>query len=242
MSAVSSCTSAWRSRDYARPGAGSAAWNCVTAAFSPVTPYWWPSARHPTMCWPGKRESSASAGSRSTRQGARRTLRCPRSATSPCARSPGLPSQRRVESVANALEQADQVASALCGRPVPRQSAPWFWSDQYDTTIQIAGFHDDADTAVVRGDPGTGHFAVFHLDGARLTAVEAVGSPREAMAGRRWLSTGACPDPLDLADPAVPASKVRMAPHIASTPSRSSGPSHSPDMRPSPRGHQPIPP
>jgi 3-phenylpropionate/trans-cinnamate dioxygenase ferredoxin reductase subunit len=127
----------------------------------------------------------------------------------------GLPSRRRVESVANALEQAGQVASALCGRSVPRQSASWFWSDQYDTTIQIAGFHDDADTAVVRRDPSTGHFAVFHLKGARLTAVEAVGSPREAMAGRRWLAAGACPDRLDLADPAVPPSKVRMAPHIA---------------------------
>jgi len=124
---------------------------------------------------------------------------------------PGLLPRRRVESVANALEQADQVASALCGRPVRRQSAPWFWSDQYDTTIQIAGYHDDADTAVLRGDPPAGHFAVFHLNRARLTAVEAVGSPREAMAGRRWLGMAACPHPLDLADPAVPLSRVRLA-------------------------------
>jgi 3-phenylpropionate/trans-cinnamate dioxygenase ferredoxin reductase subunit len=124
---------------------------------------------------------------------------------------PGLLPRRRVESVANALEQADQVASALCGRPVPRQSAPWFWSDQYGTPIQIAGYHDDADTAVLRGDPPAGHFAVFHLNGARLTAVEAVGSPREAMAGRRWLGMAAHPHPLDLADPAVPLSRVRLA-------------------------------
>lgn len=123
---------------------------------------------------------------------------------------PGLPGRRRVESVANANEQADQVAAAVCGRPVPQQSAPSFWSDQYDTKIQIVGLRGEGGTGVVRGDAATGSFAVFHLDDAgRLTSVEALASPREAMAGKRWLSQGTRPDPLELGDPEVPLAKVR---------------------------------
>ncbi|MFD0209112.1 NAD(P)/FAD-dependent oxidoreductase [Streptomyces hirsutus] len=126
---------------------------------------------------------------------------------------PGQPGRRRVESVANANEQADQVAAAVCGRPVPRQSAPWFWSDQFDTKIQIVGMRGEEDTRVVRGDEATGSFAVFHLDGeGRLTSVEALASPREAMAGKRWLSQGARPDPRELAAPEVALAKVRTEP------------------------------
>ncbi|MFK4156233.1 NAD(P)/FAD-dependent oxidoreductase [Streptomyces fungicidicus] len=126
---------------------------------------------------------------------------------------PGRPGRRRVESVANANEQADQVASALCGRPVPPQSAPSFWSDQYAAKIQIVGTRDADDAEVVRGAPDTGSFAMFHLDGAgRLTCVESVASPREAMAGKRWLNQGARPDPSDLGDPGVPLASVRTGP------------------------------
>lgn len=126
---------------------------------------------------------------------------------------PGQPGRRRVESVANANEQADQVASFLCGRPVPPQAAPSFWSDQYDTKIQIMGVRGEDDTPALRGTPAANSFAVFHLDGAgRLTSVEAFASTREAMAGKRWLSQGACPDPLDLTDPATPLAKVRTGP------------------------------
>ncbi|MDI3403285.1 NAD(P)/FAD-dependent oxidoreductase [Streptomyces cavernicola] len=126
---------------------------------------------------------------------------------------PGQPGRRRVESVANANEQADQVAAAVCGRPVPQQSAPSFWSDQYDTKIQIVGMSGEDDAGVVRGTTATGSFAVFHLDSAgRLTSVEAIASPREAMAGKRWLNQGAHPDPLELGDLGVPLAKVRTGP------------------------------
>jgi 3-phenylpropionate/trans-cinnamate dioxygenase ferredoxin reductase component len=94
----------------------------------------------------------------------------------------------RLESVPNALEQAKQAAADLCGRPPPAQEVPWFWSDQYDIRLQIAGLPFDVACAIVRGDPAAGRFAVFHLtlDGT-LQAVEAVNAPMEFMAGKAMI-------------------------------------------------------
>ena len=92
----------------------------------------------------------------------------------------------RLESVPNALEQATQAASAICGRPAPAPEVPWFWSDQYDLRLQIAGIPFDATEIVVRGDVASGKFALFHLlaDGT-VQAVEAVNASTEFMGGRR---------------------------------------------------------
>ena len=92
----------------------------------------------------------------------------------------------RLESVPNALEQARQAASAICGRPRPAAEVPWFWSDQYALRLQIAGIPFDATEIVVRGDVAAGTFALFHLaaDGT-VRAVEAVNAPPEFMGGRR---------------------------------------------------------
>ncbi len=95
----------------------------------------------------------------------------------------------RLESVANALEQARQVASVLAGRPVPPPEVTWNWSDQYDLKLQIAGLSADADDTLVRGDPAGGSFAVFHLKGERIRAVEAVNAPGEFMAARRLIAS-----------------------------------------------------
>ena len=91
----------------------------------------------------------------------------------------------RLESVPNALEQAKQAAADLCGRPPPSPEVPWFWSDQYDVRLQIAGLPFDVAELVIRGDPSGNSFAIFHLstDGA-VQAVEAVNAPAEFMAGR----------------------------------------------------------
>jgi 3-phenylpropionate/trans-cinnamate dioxygenase ferredoxin reductase component len=96
----------------------------------------------------------------------------------------------RLESVPNALEQAKQSSAALCDRPPPAAEVPWFWSDQYEVRLQIAGLPFDAVEIVVRGDPATGAFAIFHLtaDGT-VQAVEAVNSPAEFMAGRTMIAT-----------------------------------------------------
>ncbi len=93
----------------------------------------------------------------------------------------------RLESVPNALEQAKQVACAITGRPAPIGEVPWFWSDQFDLKLQIAGLALDVDQIIVRGDPATAKFAVFHLKGDRIQAVEAVNSPPEFMAGKQFI-------------------------------------------------------
>lgn len=91
----------------------------------------------------------------------------------------------RLESVASALEQARQAAAAICGAKAPTPEVPWFWSDQYDVKLQIAGLPIGATRIEVRGDEAQGKFAVAHLDDAgRLCAVEAVNAPAEYMSGR----------------------------------------------------------
>jgi 3-phenylpropionate/trans-cinnamate dioxygenase ferredoxin reductase subunit len=92
----------------------------------------------------------------------------------------------RLESVPNALEQAKQAAASICGKPPPAPEVPWFWSDQYDLRLQIAGIPFDTTEIAVRGDVEAGKFALFHLtaDGT-VQAVEAVNAATEFMGGRR---------------------------------------------------------
>jgi 3-phenylpropionate/trans-cinnamate dioxygenase ferredoxin reductase subunit len=111
--------------------------------------------------------------------------------------------RHRLESVPNALEQAKQAAAAIVGRAAPTPEVPWFWSDQYDIKLQIAGLPDGADRQVVRGDPEGGAFAVFHLQDGRIVSVEAVNAPAEFMAGRLMIARGTPVDAAILADPSV---------------------------------------
>ena len=104
----------------------------------------------------------------------------------------------------NALEQAKQAAAAIAGRPAPAGEAPWFWSDQYDLKLQIAGVPFDADRLVLRGEAGHAPLAVFHLKGDRVMAVEAVNAAAEFMGGRMLIAKGGAVDPTRLADPSVP--------------------------------------
>jgi 3-phenylpropionate/trans-cinnamate dioxygenase ferredoxin reductase component len=94
----------------------------------------------------------------------------------------------RLESVANALEQARQAASAITGRAPPPAEVTWNWSDQYDLKYQFAGLPFDVDDILVRGDPASARFAVFHLAGDVIQAVEAVNAPAEFMAGRQLIA------------------------------------------------------
>ena len=114
----------------------------------------------------------------------------------------------RLESVPNALEQAKQAAAAITGRPAPTPEVPWFWSDQYEIKLQIAGLPFDADRQVVRGDPAGGRFAVFHLKGDRPVCVEAVNAPPEFMAGRQMIARGTAVNAGKLADTGVSMKEV----------------------------------
>lgn len=109
----------------------------------------------------------------------------------------------RLESVPNALEQAKQAAAAITGRNPPPPEVPWFWSDQYDLKLQMAGLSHGADLTVVRGDPTGPGFAVFHLAGDRLVCVEAVNAPAEFMGGRLLIGKATPVDAEKLADPSV---------------------------------------
>ena len=109
----------------------------------------------------------------------------------------------RLESVPNALEQAKQAAAAIAGRPAPPHETPWFWSDQYDLKLQIAGLSFGCEDLVVRGDPATAKFAVFHLRGDVIDAVEAVNAAPEFMMGKKLIESRRPVDRTKLADPAV---------------------------------------
>ncbi|MGY1806220.1 NAD(P)/FAD-dependent oxidoreductase [Blastococcus sp. SYSU D00669] len=110
----------------------------------------------------------------------------------------------RLESIPSAGEQAKQAVADILGLPAPVPEVPWFWSDQFDLKLQIAGLFGSAEASVVRRHPDTDGFATFHLDGdGRVLAVEAVNAGAEFMAGKKWIAGHATPDVHRLADPAV---------------------------------------
>ncbi|MEJ0065657.1 MAG: FAD-dependent oxidoreductase [Caulobacteraceae bacterium] len=114
----------------------------------------------------------------------------------------------RLESVANALEQAKQAASAIAGRPQPAHEVTWNWSDQYDIKLQMAGMPFDTDDILVRGDPAAAKFAVFHLKGDVIRAVEAINAPAEFMAARQLIGSQKPIDRAKLADTTVSMKEV----------------------------------
>jgi 3-phenylpropionate/trans-cinnamate dioxygenase ferredoxin reductase subunit len=109
----------------------------------------------------------------------------------------------RLESVDNAVEQARVSAATLCGKPARHEHVPWFWSDQFDVKLQIAGLSQGYDQTVVRGDPDSGKFALYYLASGELLAVDAVNSPKDFMTGKKWIAERKRPDPARLADPAT---------------------------------------
>jgi len=109
----------------------------------------------------------------------------------------------RMESVPNALEQAKQAASAIVGRPRPPGECPWQWSDQYDLKLQIAGNAFDVDEILVRGDPQTAKFAIFHLKGDQVQSVEAINAPPEFMMGKLLILSRKSVNKAKLADTSV---------------------------------------
>lgn len=115
----------------------------------------------------------------------------------------------RLESVQNALEQARLAAADLCGKPAPVREVPWFWSDQYDGKLQIAGLPFDTISRVVRGNPAQGSFAVFHLTAEGMVqTVEAVNAPAEFMIGRQWIGQRRVLSASRLADCALPVKEI----------------------------------
>jgi 3-phenylpropionate/trans-cinnamate dioxygenase ferredoxin reductase component len=109
----------------------------------------------------------------------------------------------RLESVDNAVEQAKTAAMNICGKPARHEHVPWFWSDQYDIKLQIAGLSQGYDQTVLRGDPDSGRFALYYFAQGELLAVDAVNSPKDFMQGKKWIGERKHPDPARLADLSV---------------------------------------
>lgn len=101
----------------------------------------------------------------------------------------------RLESVQNAIEQGKAAAGTIMGDAVSYDPVPWFWSDQYELKLQIAGLIEGADEIVRRGDPEMGNFAVFHVKQGRIIACEAVNSAPEYMAAQKLIRSGKPVDP-----------------------------------------------
>jgi 3-phenylpropionate/trans-cinnamate dioxygenase ferredoxin reductase subunit len=106
----------------------------------------------------------------------------------------------RLESVQNATDQARTVALRLSGRAGVYSSLPWFWSDQGDLKLQIAGLLGDADEFFVRGDIASRSFSVFGFSDGTLRCVESINRGGDHMAARRLLSEGISLSPMQAAD------------------------------------------
>jgi 3-phenylpropionate/trans-cinnamate dioxygenase ferredoxin reductase component len=119
-----------------------------------------------------------------------------------CARLPFRGGRIRLESVQNAIDQAETVARNMLGADEPYVPQPWFWSDQYDVHLQIAGLNMGHDSVVVRPgeDASRSH---WYFAGDRLLAVDAMNDARAYMVSKRLLEAGRSPGKAEIADPAT---------------------------------------
>jgi 3-phenylpropionate/trans-cinnamate dioxygenase ferredoxin reductase subunit len=124
-----------------------------------------------------------------------------------CASFPYLGGRIRLESVGNAIDQAETVAANMLGAQTRYQAKPWFWSDQYDCKLQIAGLNTGYDSVITRGGQGDGQgdaISFWYYRGDTLLAVDAMNDPRGYMVGKRLIETGKSPAKSAVADTAIP--------------------------------------
>ena len=119
-----------------------------------------------------------------------------------CASFPWQGGRLRLESVQNAIDQADLVADNILGAGKDYVPMPWFWSDQYDCKLQIAGLNTGYDRIVTRGPDGAA-VSFWYFQGDRLLAVDAMNDSRAYMVGKRLLETGRSVDAAAISNPAT---------------------------------------
>jgi len=110
-----------------------------------------------------------------------------------CAEYPNVFADARVrlESVQNAVDQAKCAAANIVGRSRPYRAVPWFWTDQFDAKLQMAGLSSGSDRTVLRGDLETRKFSVFYFKQHGLIGVDSINRPADHLAARRLLATAA---------------------------------------------------
>lgn len=114
----------------------------------------------------------------------------------------------RLESVHNAIEQGKTVASSIMNKKEPYNQIPWFWSDQYDLKLQIAGLCIDYDDIIVRGNSDSRSFAVFYMKNNYMIASDCINCPGEHMMSRKIISDKIIVDKNRLSDDSIPIKEV----------------------------------
>lgn len=109
--------------------------------------------------------------------------------------------QLRLESVHNAVEQAKTAAANICGQDASYAQVPWFWSDQYDLKLQIAGLSEGYDDVVIRGNPAERSFSCLYLQDGRLIAIDAINAPSDFVQSKQLIADRAEIATEELADP-----------------------------------------
>lgn len=118
-----------------------------------------------------------------------------------CASLPFRGDRIRLESVQNAIDQAENVAANIMGQNIPYAPMPWFWSDQYDIKLQIAGLNRGYDAVYARLEPESDTPSYWYYRGETLLAVDAINDSRAYMVGKRLIEMGASPAPKEVMDP-----------------------------------------
>lgn len=109
----------------------------------------------------------------------------------------------RLESVPNAMEQAKTAAASLCGLQKAYHALPWFWSDQFNAKLQIAGFNKGYDRVILRGDPAKDQFVAWYMKGHHVLAADCINSGKEFMQAKKIIAEKLQISEADLADASV---------------------------------------
>ncbi|MGR3341950.1 MAG: NAD(P)/FAD-dependent oxidoreductase, partial [Paracoccaceae bacterium] len=120
-----------------------------------------------------------------------------------CTSFPYKDGRVRLENVGNAIDQAEAVAANMLGARQPYVAKPWFWSDQYDLKLQIAGLSTGYDRVVTRPASTQDTPSFWYYKGDTLLAVDAINDPRAYMVGKRLIEMGRSPTPDAIGDPAT---------------------------------------
>lgn len=120
-----------------------------------------------------------------------------------CASFPFKGTRIRLESVPNAIDQAEVIAGNIMGGDKDYVAKPWFWSDQYDVKLQIAGLNTGYTQVVARASADPKSVSFWYYTGETLLAVDAMNAPRDYMIGKRLIEGGKSPSPAAIADPAT---------------------------------------
>ncbi len=109
----------------------------------------------------------------------------------------------RLESVQNAVDQAEAVAAVIAGGETPYRPYPWFWSDQFDIKLQIAGLGRAGDDTVLRPGQREGSVSVWYFRDGTLKAVDAINDAKAYVTGKKLLELGRSPSADTIRDAAI---------------------------------------